>query len=93
MSWHTHTDGPTTWQSIDGIDCTIYLEPRPHYCDRGDFIAKIFLKEGATVEQRLRLNLDEQDGWPRYYFDEGRAKLEIEAWLKKRKQEMPTSTT
>lgn len=32
------------------------------------------------------LNLDEQDGWPRYYFDETRAKAEIEAWLLKRQQ-------
>ncbi len=59
----------------------IYLERRPHYCDRGDFIAKIFPAEGSELFR----DFDGQDGWPRYYFDEGRAKLEIEAWLRKRR--------
>jgi hypothetical protein len=30
--------------------------------------------------------MDGADLWPRYYFDFERAKLEIEAWLKKRGQ-------
>jgi hypothetical protein len=58
----------------------ITLEPRPPYCDRGNFIAKIFPQPGSELAR----DLDDQDGWPRYYFDEARAKAEIEAWLKKR---------
>lgn len=68
------------WHEIDGKECRITLEPRMGYCDRGNFIAKLFPRE------KLALEIDDQDGWPRYYFDEDRAKLEIEAWLKKRGQ-------
>jgi hypothetical protein len=32
------------------------------------------------------MSLDHADLWPRYYFDFERAKLEIEAWMKKREQ-------
>jgi hypothetical protein len=32
------------------------------------------------------LEIDEQDGWPRYFMSEERAKLEVEDWLKKRGQ-------
>ena len=68
------------WWSIRGKECEITLEARPAYCDRGNFIAKVF------PSGKLALEIDHQDGWPRYYFDEDRARLEIEAWLKKRKQ-------
>jgi len=34
----------------------------------------------------LAEDVDARDLWPRYYFDLERAKLEIEAWLKKRDQ-------
>jgi hypothetical protein len=61
-------------------ECYITLEPRPHYCDRGNWIAKVF------PSGKLARDLDDADGWPRYFFDEARAKLEIEAWLKKRGQ-------
>lgn len=69
-----------TYLEITGLDCIITLEPRPHYCDRGNFIAKLFAKGNLVME------IDAQDGWPRYYFDLDRAKLECEDWLKKRKQ-------
>lgn len=71
------------WLEIIGKECHITLEPRPAYCDRGNYIAKLF-PIGA-----LDLSIDHQDGWPRYYFDQDRAKLEIEAWLKKRVQWIP----
>jgi hypothetical protein len=67
------------WQEIDGKNYTICLERRPYYCNRGNYIAKI-------IEVRGDFDLDGQSGWPRYYFDEDRAKLEIEAWLEKRGQ-------
>jgi len=79
--WHDvpDTDG---MQAIMGKDCEIVLERRPHYCDRGNFSAKIFPRGDFCRE------IDNADGFPRYYFDEERAKLEIEAWLAKRKQKM-----
>lgn len=75
-AWTTH-DG---YEQIQGRECLITLEPRPHYCDRGKYIAKLF------PEGKLALDIDDQDGWPRYYFDLDRAKAEVEAWLVKRGQ-------
>lgn len=89
MNWQRITDHGQPHDLIQGKACTIYLESRPHYCDRGNFIAKIFPREGVSTNLILELSLDEQDGWPRYYFDEARAKAEIEAWLTKRKQAIP----
>jgi hypothetical protein len=77
MTWIKETE---RIDSIRGKECFITLEPRPYYCDRGNWIAKLF----PTGE--LGMEIDGSDGWPRYYFDEARAKLEIEAWLIKRKQ-------
>jgi hypothetical protein len=68
------------WWEIAGRECRICLEARPPYCDRGNWYAKIE-PTGA-----LARDLDWSDGWPRYYFDFDRAKLEIEAWLTKRGQ-------
>jgi len=65
---------------IIGKYCFITLERRPGYCDRGNWIAKVFPKG------QLAMDMDSADGWPRYYFDEQRAKDEVIDWLKKRKQ-------
>jgi hypothetical protein len=77
--WITKSEDGIKWQSIFGKHCEITLEARQTYCDRGNWIAKVFTSS-------LDCYIDEQDGWPRYYFDEQRAKLELEAWLKKRNQ-------
>jgi len=68
------------WWLIQGKECQISIERRPHYCDRGDFIAKLHPRG------RLALEIDKHDGWPRYYFDWDRMIAEIEAWLVKRGQ-------
>lgn len=65
---------------VQGKNCLIWLEPRPPYCDRGNWIAKIFT-EGAFSRE-----VDNQDGWPRYYFELMFAQREIEAWLVRRNQ-------
>jgi hypothetical protein len=65
---------------IAGRECEISIEPRPRYCDRGNWLAKLHAT-GA-----LALDIDAADGWPRYYFDLERAKAECEAWLLKRGQ-------
>lgn len=78
--WEIKVQDGITWIEINGKECSITLEPRPSYCDRGNYIAKL----NPTGE--LALEIDYQDGWPRYYFDQSRAKLECEDWLLKRKQ-------
>ncbi len=77
------SEQPEGYREILGLDCMITLVPRPSYCDRGNFLAQIYDKDGGDP---LRLSIDFQDGWPRYYMDLGRAKAEIEDWMKKRKQ-------
>jgi hypothetical protein len=84
------TTTPSEWKSlktnavihheINGKECTITLESRPAYCDRGNYLAKLW------PSGELAREIDSQDLWPRYYFDEERARLECEDWLKKRGQ-------
>lgn len=66
--------GHKGWYELKGRNCTIYLEPRPAYCDRGHWWAKI--------DSRPPLYIDFADGWPRYYFSSARAARELEDWLK-----------
>ena len=77
MTWTKHGK----IEEIEGRECLISLEPRPPYCDRGNWIAKLFPTGSLAME------IDEADAWPRYYFDRKRAKLEIESWLIKRQQQ------
>lgn len=69
------------WFEVEGKDCLITIEPRPMYCDRGHWIAKLHPKPGA-----LPGDFDGSDGWPRYFFDWQRMIDEIAAWLDWRKQ-------
>jgi hypothetical protein len=80
MEW-TWNDEDRTW-TVLGRQCVIWLSQRPHYCDRGNWLAHI--QPSGT----LRLDMDAADLWPRYYFDLDRAKAEIEAWLIKRGEEV-----
>lgn len=63
------------WEVVYG-GVGVCIEPRPGYCDRGRWIAKIF--------EPGMLYLDSSDGWPRYYFNLERAKKEIEDFLRMR---------
>jgi hypothetical protein len=54
----------------------IIIEPRPPYCDRGEYLVKVF-SDGIDV-------LDCQEGFPRYFFSLEAAKSEMEAWVNKR---------
>lgn len=59
------------WQfEIDGACVT--LQRREPHCDRGHWVGKVFGVE----------DIDEQDGFPRYYMDEQRAKDELQDWLR-----------
>src|SRR5712691_69263 len=65
------SEHPAYW-SVKTDQCEIIIEPRPHYCDRGRMIAKVF----PVVSSELMLKFDGADGWPRYYYDLDRAKAE-----------------
>ena len=71
------------YEEIEGLDCLVWISKRPNYCDRGNFWAQVDVKSGGNA---ARLNLDAADAWPRYYMNLDRAKLEIEEWMKKRRQ-------
>lgn len=76
-------EGEVSWKdgqftTIKGKHCSITIEGRPSYCDRGNYLAKLH------VDDPRRVSVDEADLWPRFYFDLGRAMLECEAWLNKR---------
>lgn len=73
-----------SWQEIRGKNCLIVLETRPSYFNRGRVIAKLFVNPG----QEDLCYIDSADMWPRYYFDEDRAKAEILAWMKVNNQLM-----
>jgi hypothetical protein len=74
-----------TW-SIRGANCWIWMSPRPPHCDRGNWLAHV---EPLGPYDPVGLSIDYADLWPRYYFDLDRARLECEAWLKKRNQWVP----
>ena len=57
-------------QRGDAVHC--YLERRPSYCDRGHFYVKI---DG-------RLDLDDYDGFPRYFFTAVEADHHVRSFLK-----------
>lgn len=79
--WKARANG--SWIELRGKHCVVTLECRPHYCDRGHYLAKVTVNPATSPAD---LDIDGQDGWPRYYFDEERAKLEVEAWMKRREQ-------
>jgi len=59
------------WEDVTVNGVTVgSLEQRPHYCDRGHWWFKCDLPD-----------LDEADGFPRYYMDEIAARDEIAAFL------------
>lgn len=59
---------------------TIWIQPRPYYCDRGRWCVGINAK-GVP-------HPDEQEGYPRYFFNLDYAKSEMEEWVKVRKEVM-----
>lgn len=80
--WQTAYLHGIPYQNIRGRDCIISLVALAPTSNRGRVFAAI------EIFNPLRLYVDLNDGWDggRYYFDEGRAKAEIEAWLKARNQ-------
>lgn len=56
----------------------IWIEPRPLYCDRGNFVANVMVVD--------LFPLDDYEGFPRYYFELETAKKEMEFWVNKREE-------
>lgn len=79
LQWLTNEEYGHQFVQLE--QCMIILEARQPYCDRGNWLASVF----PAVGSELSLSFDHQDGFPRYYFDELRAKQEMEAWVAKRK--------
>lgn len=50
---------------------SVTLQKRPHYCDRGHWVGKVF---GID-------DIDDADSFPRYFMNEVRAKAELSEWL------------
>lgn len=75
------------YQTLRGRHWTIYLIPRPTHCIRGNWLAQLHPNTDDPPRHDVEYSyVSSQDPWPRYYFDEARAKAECEAWLTKRKQ-------
>lgn len=73
----------TPWgQELETEHGIIRLELRPSHCDRGVVLAHLETKH--TGRDCTPCNVDHADLWPRFYYDEGRAKLEIDAFLRVR---------
>ena len=68
-----------TYLEIRVEQAYVTIEPRPHYCDRGNFIVKV------TPHGDLALSLDWADGFPRYYFGPKACADEIYAWMSVRR--------
>jgi hypothetical protein len=75
---HELTGDVGGWLKIEVPQALITIEPRPLYCDRGNFIVKVFPRGD------LALSLDEQDRFPRYYFGVLACVTELYAWMQVR---------
>lgn len=63
------------------IECDkglISIENRPYYCDRGQYIVKVFSNCPKTFY------IDEEDMFPRYYFIFDNLLSELDCWLRAR---------
>jgi len=74
FTW-VHDPRWATWEVTFG-PCSVSIQPRPAYCDRGNWV--------ATADSTKPYDLDGADGFPRYYMDLERAKAELEDWMLKR---------
>lgn len=57
----------------------VRIAERPHYCDRGRYLLR------ASSVNPTELTIDEQDLFPRYYFNNDCLVKELWSWFKARK--------
>lgn len=72
---HHLRDSIFNYLTISCDNCEICIEPRPRYCDRGQFVVKVLSKD---LE---KLHIDAADMFPRYYFKLENACNEIDCWI------------
>lgn len=70
--WHLHYAEDENLP-FERSSLVAHLQPRPHYCDRGRWIAQQFV-----------FDVDHSDAFPRYYMDLERAKAEVFEWVRHR---------
>lgn len=80
--WHidqvTLKGTETKYFSVSADMVVVTMEPRPHYCDRGNWVVKV-----TPVHEDIA-DINGQDGFPRYYFDFENMMEEVLAWLERR---------
>lgn len=86
---HRISEAGTKFWEIKVGGTLVVLDSRPRYCNRGNWLAKIFML-GKTAKGD-HVHTDEQDRWPRYFFHLERAKAEVEDWLRVRQILSPTT--
>jgi hypothetical protein len=67
------------WLEINAGQALITIEPRPIYCDRGNFLVHV------DPRGDLALSLDGADGFPRYYFGVQACADEVHEWMRVRR--------
>lgn len=83
----TEPEGYPGHLCLAGQECTIWLEKRPGWCDRGRWLAQL------DAWGRLGSTLDWADGWPRYYMHLAIAKSECLEWLQRREDDLRTNSS
>lgn len=68
---------------IQTTNFKMWVERRPPYCDRGNYLWYC----DNNLSNRMNL-IDDQDGFPRYYFDYDAMITEMVLFLKKRNEEV-----
>lgn len=63
------------WFDVAVAPVVLTVTERPPYCDRGRFLVQV---ESHNI---LAVDLDDSDGFPRYYFDPAAAATELILWL------------
>ncbi len=71
LEWNEDKENRTWEVRYEGA--LVWIVKRPWYCDRGHW--------SAAIDAPFQWNVDEQDGFPRYYMDLEVAKKEIGEWL------------
>lgn len=80
-SWEADTpvktfEGFKTWR--------IHAYPRPHYCDRGKWLVMVSTVINGISDYSSPL--DDQEGFPRYFFELDNIKSEMQAWANERQE-------
>jgi hypothetical protein len=78
--WHPDSDGCLNLfvQDSENRDVHAWLQLRPHYCDRGHLSLNIDMRDRSVRDD----NLDEADGFPRYFFSFEEADRHTRLFLK-----------